>query len=202
MPGGQSPLDDRREAPGYPPRSARTPIRRSPIRPPRCRLRTSAAPAAAPAASGRSCSRPRPGSRACRSSMPSSARTSATSRACASLSGWAMSRTCRMRSASVTSSSVARNAATSMVGRSATKPTVSERIAERALGQARCGEASDRGSRTGGRSAKTCGAGQRVEQGRLAGIGVADQRDHRQRRLLPSLALQAPARRDGGELAA
>ena len=39
-----------------------------------------------------------------------------------------MSRTCRITSASTTSSSVARKAATSMVGRSEMKPTVSERM--------------------------------------------------------------------------
>ena len=57
-----------------------------------------------------------------------SARRSTSSR-CASLSGWAMSRTWTMRSADTTSSSVARKAATSWVGRSEMKPTVSDRIA-------------------------------------------------------------------------
>ena len=55
--------------------------------------------------------------------------TSSTSSRCASLSGCAMSRTWTMRSADATSSSVARKAATSSVGRSETKPTVSDRIA-------------------------------------------------------------------------
>ena len=44
-----------------------------------------------------------------------------------------MSRTCRMRSASTTSSSVARKAATSVVGRSEMKPTVSDRMMRRPL---------------------------------------------------------------------
>src|SRR6185437_4744718 len=48
-----------------------------------------------------------------------------------------MSRTWTMRSAEVTSSSVARNAATSGVGNSETKPTVSERIALRPEGSGR-----------------------------------------------------------------
>ena len=45
------------------------------------------------------------------------------------VSAWAMSRTWTMTSAARTSSSVARNAEISMVGRSEMKPTVSERIA-------------------------------------------------------------------------
>jgi tRNA dimethylallyltransferase len=53
-----------------------------------------------------------------------------------SVSGWAMSRTCRMRSASSTSSSVARKAATSWVGRSEMKPTVSDRMILRPMRQA------------------------------------------------------------------
>ena len=65
---------------------------------------------------------------------PSSARMVRTFSAWISLSGWAMSRTCRIRSASSTSSSVARNAATSWCGRSEMKPTVSDRIARRPPG--------------------------------------------------------------------
>ena len=61
-------------------------------------------------------------------SMPSSRSTSSTSRDCASVSSCETSRTCRITSASITSSSVARNAATSMVGRSEMKPTVSDRM--------------------------------------------------------------------------
>jgi hypothetical protein len=58
--------------------------------------------------------------------MPSSSSTFSTSRDCAAASSCDMSRTWRMTSASITSSSVARNAATSMVGKSEMKPTVSE----------------------------------------------------------------------------
>ena len=65
--------------------------------------------------------------------MPSPVSTASTSRRCASVSVCAMSRTCRMRSASTTSSSVARKAATSVVGRSEIKPTVSERMIRRPL---------------------------------------------------------------------
>ena len=48
-----------------------------------------------------------------------------------------MSRTCRMMSASFTSSSVARNASTSSCGRLEMKPTVSDRIAGRPPGSLR-----------------------------------------------------------------
>jgi len=93
------------------------------------------------------------------------------------LSGCAMSRTCRMMSAAATSSSVARKASTScrQVG---DKPTVSDRMQVRPVRQAD-------GPQGGSSVAKSwscaidAGAGQRVEQGGLAGIGVADQRDHR-----------------------
>ena len=51
-----------------------------------------------------------------------------TSSACSSVLSWLMSRTCTIRSAASTSSSVARKAATSSVGRSLMNPTVSDRI--------------------------------------------------------------------------
>ena len=60
--------------------------------------------------------------------MPISVRISTTSRACSTVSGCEMSRTCNTRSASSTSSSVARNAATNCVGKSEINPTVSERM--------------------------------------------------------------------------
>ena len=80
-----------------------------------------------------------------------------------------------MRSASATSSSVARNAATSVVGRSETKPTVSERTTVVPLRQL---DAAERRVERGEQAVvgEDLGAGQRVEQRRLAGIGVADQR--------------------------
>ena len=62
-------------------------------------------------------------------SIPRSRSTCRTSAASASVSPWEMSLTWSRISASITSSSVARNAATSMVGRSEMKPTVSDRIA-------------------------------------------------------------------------
>jgi len=62
-------------------------------------------------------------------SMPNWRSTVSTSRCCASVSSCEMSRTWRMTSASSTSSSVARNAATSWVGRLEMKPTVSDSIA-------------------------------------------------------------------------
>src|SRR5262249_21755497 len=61
-------------------------------------------------------------------STPSCRSTVSTSCDCASLSSCETSRTCRITSAATTSSSVARKAATSVVGRSEMKPTVSERM--------------------------------------------------------------------------
>ena len=96
----------------------------------------------------RSCSRPRSCGRGSPGSMPSCRSTSSTSCDWASVSSCEMSRTCRMTSASITSSSVARNAATSMVGRSEMKPTVSDRMTARAVRQDRPRAGSDRASRT------------------------------------------------------
>ncbi len=62
------------------------------------------------------------------SATPRSRRIFWTSPACSSVFGWLMSRTCTIRSASSTSSSVARKAATNCVGRSLMKPTVSDKI--------------------------------------------------------------------------
>ena len=91
---------------------------------------------ARPRPGGRPCSRPRgsaprPRPRRCRGRPAPPPRRAPAPR---SRDG-AMSRTCRMRSASTTSSSVARKAATSVVGRSEMKPTVSDRIMRRPLGQ-------------------------------------------------------------------
>jgi hypothetical protein len=69
-------------------------------------------------------------------SMPSSPSTFSTSCDCAAESSCDMSRTCRITSASITSSSVARKAATSMVGRSEMKPTVSDRMTRLPCGSA------------------------------------------------------------------
>ena len=90
-----------------------------------------------------------------------------------------------------TSSSVARNAATSWVGRSEMNPTVSDRIALSKPGSAICAH-----RRVERREQQVLGhhlgAGQAVEQRRLAGIGIADQRDHRPRR--PLAAARGAAR--------
>ncbi len=115
-----------------------------------------------------------------------------TSCRCARLSGWAMSRTCRMMSASETSSSVARNAATSSVGSSLMKPTVSDRITRRPEGRRRPRMV---GSRVANSWSCACTEApvSAFEQGGLAGIGVAHQRDHRERHPAPRPPMQ-PAR--------
>ena len=111
-----------------------------------------------------------------------------------------MSRTWMIRSAEITSSSVAWNAATSCVGRSEMKPTVSDRIAlsmpgQRDLPHRRVERREQQVLR------HDVGAGQAVEQRRLAGIGIADQRDHRPRRALAPVAVQAARAADLLELA-
>ena len=105
------------------------------------------------------------------------------------LAASAMSRTCRMRSASSTSSSVARNAAISVVGRSEMKPTVSESTRLRAAGKRQRADGRiERGEQRV--LGEHRGAGQRIEQRRLAGIGVADQRHGRIRHALARLPMQ------------
>ncbi len=147
---------------------------------------------ALPHRAGRSCSRPRSPARAAPRRCRARAAPPRRRAICASLSSCEMSRTCRMTSASITSSSVARNAATSMVGRSEMKPTVSDRMT-----RAPCGRASARKRRIERREQHVGfehgGAGQAVEQRRLAGIGVADQRDDRIRHALAALAMQLAA---------
>ena len=105
-----------------------------------------------------------------------------------------------MMSASVTSSSVARKAATRWVGRSEMKPTVSDRIALRptAASSARIVGSSVANSMSPG---ITDGAGQPVEQRRFAGVGIADQRDHRIGHAAPRLAMQRPRPLDAVEFA-
>ena len=92
--------------------------------------------------------------------------------------GWLASTTCTSTSASVSSSSVARNAATSSCGSLRMKPTVSVRMnggVRRARHQA--GGRIERDEELVGRGA--AGAGQTIEQGGLARVGVADEGDHR-----------------------
>ena len=110
--------------------------RRDQRRPAACAPRPArSASACAGVAARRSCSRPRssglrrPRRRRARRGSRARSRPGSRSRGCA------MSRTCRIRSASSTSSSVARKAATSWCGRSEMKPTVSDRIDPPPAGQ-------------------------------------------------------------------
>ena len=87
-----------------------------------------------------------------------------------------------------------------MVGRSEMKPTVSERMT-----RAPCGSATARsvGSRVANSMSadSTLACGQAVEQRRLAGIGVADQRHDRIRHALAAVAVQLAGALDLVELA-
>ena len=104
-----------------------------------------------------------------------------------------------MTSASVTSSSVARNAAISMVGRSEMNPTVSDRMM-----RAPCGRSTARKRRIEGREQHVGGEDARprhaVEQRRLAGVGVADQRHDRIRHAPAAVAVERARALDLGEL--
>ena len=121
-------------------------------------------------------------------------------RACAAVSGSEMSRRWITRSASTTSSSVARKAATRCVGRSEMKPTVSDRMTgvpcgsrtRRSVGSSVANSMSSR---------QHAAPGQPVEQRRLAGIGVADDRDDRKRHLLALGAVQVAGAPDRFQLA-
>ena len=120
-------------------------------------------------------------------SAPTSASTACTAAMWRSRSALDASMTCSSRSASATSSSVARNAATSACGSRSMKPTVSETSSSRLIRQPHLpDERIERHEQRVGRD--RVAAGQRVEQRRLAGVGVADQRDGRHRRLVPPLA--------------
>ena len=96
-------------------------------------------------------------------------------------SGSEPSTTCSSRSAAATSSSVERKASTSWCGRCRTNPTVSVSVYSRPSGD--CGPADGRVE--GGEQRvlhQHAGAGQRVEQAGLAGVGVAGDRHARARR--------------------
>ena len=143
------------------------------------------------AQAGRPCSTPRGSAPSAASvSMPRSASTRLDVARAAPRSRHAqMSRTCRMRSASITSSSVARKAATSMVGRSEMKPTVSDRMMRRPLGSLHLAHGRiERGEHLV--LGEHAGAGDAVEQRRLAGVGVADDGDDRIRHALAARAVQ------------
>ena len=101
--------------------------------------------------------------------------------------------TCSSRSAATTSSSVARNAATSVCGSRSMNPTVSDTSSSR-----RSGRADPPHERVERHEQRVGGDGrlrprQQVEQRRLARVGVADQRHRRHRRLLAPLAQLQPA---------
>ena len=124
---------------------------------------------------GRSCCRPRS------AAAPARRSTRAPRSTCAmrsSRSGSAASITCSSRSASRASCSVERNAATSSCGRSRTNPTVSASATSRP--GARCSRRTVGSSVANSWSADVgVGARQAIEQRRLAGVGVADERDRR-----------------------
>ena len=109
------------------------------------------------------------------SPAPISASTASTWPMRSSRRGSAASTTCSSRSASRASDSVERKAATRSCGRSRTKPTVSDER-QRAGGAVHAphGRVERREQLVRGVHAR---AGQRVEQRRLAGVGVADEGD-------------------------
>ena len=104
--------------------------------------------------------------------------------------------TCSTRSASAVSSSVARNAATSVCGRRSMNPTVSLNSSSRRSGRST--------RRTSGSSvtnnafdASAFERRQSIEQRGLAGVGIADQRHRRHVDLVAALAqLRPPAAHD------
>ena len=97
--------------------------------------RRARSPCARRASSDRSCCRPRS---AAPSARPTPSSTRITAAIIRSRSGCEASMTCRMRSASATSSSVARNAATSACGSRSMKPTVSDTSSSRPSGRRTC----------------------------------------------------------------
>ena len=116
-----------------------------------------------------------------------------------SRSGSAASTTCSSRSASRASFSVERNAATSSCGRSRTKPTVSATTTIRRVRQS---QPAHRRIERREQLVRHVGirARQRVEQRRLAGVRVTDQRNARHRHALAHLAAGVAALRELLEL--
>ena len=101
-----------------------------------------------------------------------------------------MSRTWQITSAAVTSSSVARNAATSCVGE--VRDEAHSIRQNRLLDTRQCDCTHGRIKRGEQQVLRHyAGAGQSIEQGRFSGIGIADERDHRPRCAFPPLAMQA-----------
>ena len=112
------------------------------------------------------------------SRAPTSPMTSRTVAICPAGSGWAASTTCTIRSASPTSSSVDRNASTSWCGRLRTKP---DGVGDRVHAPVGRGVAAHRGVEGGEQRVldEHARARDAVEQARLAGVGVAGDRDRR-----------------------
>ena len=122
---------------------------------------------------------------------PTSSSTALTASMWRSRSGLATSMTCNTRSASATCSSVARKAATSVCGSRSMNPTVSDSSSRRLSGRRTCRTSGS--SVTNKRIRRFRGLlRQQIEQRRLAGVRVADERDERHRRLLPAGARVTP----------
>ena len=140
------------------------------------------------ARASRTCCRPAPAARA---AAPISSSTRSTSALCSSHSGLDASTTCSSRSASAASCKVAWKASTSLCGRSRMKPTVSDKDTEpRSVRQPKCARGRvERGEQLVGRQGTRLD--QRIEQRRLAGVGVADERDAEGAATLARLALRA-----------
>ena len=147
---------------------------------------------------GRSCSaRAPPGC----SPAPISPSTRRTASICSSRFGEAASATCTIRSASVTSSSVERNASTRSCGSLLTNPTVSETTARR-----RPGSSSRRvvGSSVANSWSATITSApvSRLHQRRLPGVRVAGDRHLRDAGVLPPRALHVARLRERLDVAA
>ena len=118
---------------------------------------------------------------------------------CSSIMGLEASRTCRSSSARSTSSRVARKLVTRVWGRLRMKPTVSDSRTLRREGSWSCRSL---GSSVANmrRRLEHAGLGEGVEEGALAGVGVADQGDDGHGDGLAALALLAADAPDGFEL--
>ena len=156
---------------------------------PPSRRRWSVSASASPAAGGPPCSAPGSAESPRRRSRPAP---SARARSAPAAAGDETSTTCSTSAASVTSSSVARKAFTSVVGRLRMKPTVS-------LTSTRRREGSVSGRTVGSSvanmraSASTLAPGEAVEQRGFAGVGVAHQREGGQRHGAAAAAVQGAA---------
>ena len=107
---------------------------------------------------------------------------------CSAESGLLASETCNISAARCTSSSVARNADTSVCGRLRMNPTVSDSKTLRLRRQLHCREWWDRAWRTSA-TTPALRLRQRIEQRGFARVGVAHQRNRRHRHRLAALTL-------------